>query len=111
MSELKMPEPAGYQYRNKKTGRASVVRSQMDMSLRGGEDYTEQRLFTESQMRAYALEATRQAMEHCRRLVLHEVLHLEDVNCDEDVAYNAAINDAQNAIAREIALLAPQEKS
>lgn len=39
-------------------------------------------------------------LEDARKAVLHEVLHFDEVNCGEDVAYNAAIYDASQAIVK-----------
>lgn len=64
--------------------------------------YTEQKRSQAEQaaatLRQAVKRARREALEEARKAVLSEVLHLEVVNCEEDVAYNTAINDAQNAI-------------
>ena len=50
------------------------------------------------QMREHEVRVRAEALEEAARAVLHEVLHLEEVNCEEDVAYNTAISHAHKAI-------------
>lgn len=55
-------------------------------------------LVRKSDALAYAARVRAEALEEAMRAVLHEVLHLEEVNCEEDVAYNTAISHAHKAI-------------